>query len=46
MSQDLKAGQSQNIKTGNSTFESSEDFKNFGMTLINQNAIQEKIKSI
>jgi hypothetical protein len=44
MSQDLNAGQSQNMKIGNSSFEREEEFKYLGTTLINQNSIQEEIK--
>jgi hypothetical protein len=44
MSQDLNAGQSQNMKIGSSSFEREEEFKYLGTTLINQNSIQEEIK--
>jgi hypothetical protein len=45
MSQDQNAGQSQNIKIGNSSFERVEEFKYLGATLIYQNSIQEEINS-
>ena len=44
ISQDLNAGQSQNMKIGNTSFERREEFKYLGTTLINQNSIQEEIK--
>ena len=44
MSRDQNAGQSHNIKTDNSFFESLEEFKYLGTTLTNQNTIQEEIK--
>ena len=45
MPQDQNAGRSHNIKTNNSSFERVEEFKYLGTTLINQNSIQEEIKS-
>jgi hypothetical protein len=45
MSQDQNAGRSHSMKTGNSSFERVEEFKYLGTTLINQNSIQEGIKS-
>jgi hypothetical protein len=45
MCQDQKAGQSHNIKTDNSSFERVEYFKYLETTLMNQNCIQEEIKS-
>jgi hypothetical protein len=45
MSRDQNAGRIHNIKTDNSSFESVEDFKYLGRTLINRNSIQEEIKS-
>jgi len=45
MSQDQNAGQSHSIKIDNSSFERVEEFKYLGTTLINQNSIQEEIKS-
>jgi hypothetical protein len=44
ISQDLNAGQSQNMKIGNSYFERVEEFKYLRTTLLNQNSIQEEIK--
>jgi hypothetical protein len=44
MSRDQNAGRSQNIKTGNSSFERVEDFKYFGTTITYLNSIQEEIK--
>jgi hypothetical protein len=43
ISRDLNAGQSQNMKIGNSSFERAEEFKYLGTTLLNQNSIQEEI---
>jgi hypothetical protein len=43
ISRDLNAGQSQNMKIGNSSFERAEEFKCLGTTLLNQNSIQEEI---
>ena len=43
--QDQEAGQSHNIKTDNSSFERVEHLKYLGTTLMNQNCIQEEIKS-
>ena len=45
MSQDLDAGRSHSIKFNNSSFERVEEFKYLGMTITNQNSIQEEIKS-
>jgi UDP-galactopyranose mutase len=45
MSQDQNAGQSHSMKTDNSSIERVEEFKYLGTTLINQNSIQEEIKS-
>ena len=45
-SRDKNAGWSRNIKTDNSSFERVEEFKYLGITIPNQNLIQEKIKSI
>ena len=45
MSQDQNAGQSQNIKTDNSSFEKVAHLKYLGTTLMNQNSIQEENKS-
>ena len=45
MSRDQKAKQNHNIKKDNKTFERVEQFKYLGTTLINQNSIQEKLKS-
>ena len=44
VSRDQNAGRSRSIKTGNSSSERVEDFKNLGTTLTNQNSIQEEIK--
>ena len=45
MSPDQNEGRSRNIKTDNSSFERVEDFKYSGITLTNQNSVQEEIKS-
>jgi hypothetical protein len=45
MSRDQNAGRSQSMKTDNSSFERVEEFKYLGTTLMNQNSIQEEIKS-
>jgi hypothetical protein len=45
MCQDQSAGQSHHIKTDNSSFERVEQFLYLGTTLMNQNCIQEEIKS-
>jgi len=45
MSRDQNAGRSHNIKIDNSSFERTEQFKHLGITLRNQNCIQEEIKS-
>jgi len=44
MSRDQDAGRSHSIKTDNSSFRKVEDFKYLGITLTNQNSIQEEIK--
>ena len=44
-SRDQNAGQSHNIKIDNGSFERVEQFKYSGKTLIDQNSIQEEIKS-
>jgi hypothetical protein len=41
MSRDQNAGRSHNIKIDSSSFEKVEDFKYLGITLANQNSIQE-----
>jgi len=41
---DQNAGQSQSIKTDNSSIESVEEFKYLGRNLTDQNSIQEEIK--
>ena len=45
MSQNQNAGQSNNIRTDNSSFVRMEQFKYFVTNLTNQNSIQEEIKS-
>ena len=45
MSRDQKAGRGHSMKTDNSPIERVEEFKYLGTTLINQNYIQEEIKS-
>jgi len=45
MSRDKNAGQRNNIKINNSSYERVEEFKYSGKTLTNQNSIQEEIKS-
>ena len=45
MSRDQNAGRIHSVRMDNSTFERVEEFKYFGTTLTNQNAIQEEIKS-
>ena len=45
MSRDQNAGRTHSIKIDNSSFERVDDFKYLGTTLINQNSIQEEIKS-
>jgi len=45
MSRDQNAGRILGMKTENSSFERVEEFKYLGTTLINQNSIQEEIKS-
>jgi hypothetical protein len=44
MSRDLNAERSHKIKTDNSSFESSNQFKYFGKTQTNQNFIQEEME--
>jgi hypothetical protein len=45
MSWDQNAGQSHSVKTDNTSFDKVEVFKYLGTTIINQNSIQEEIKS-
>ena len=45
MSQDQNAGWSHSIKINNSSFKMVEEIKYLGTTLMNQNSIQEEIKS-
>ena len=45
MSRDQNAGRIHSVRIDNSTFEKVEEFKYLGITLTNQNAIQEEIKS-
>ena len=45
MSREKTAGLSHTMKVGNSSIERVEEFKYLGMTLTNQNSIQEEIKS-
>ena len=45
MSGDQNAGRSHNMKIDNRTFGMVEEFKYLGITLTNQNSIQEEIKS-
>ena len=45
MTRDQNARRSYNMKIDNRSFESGENFKNFGKNLKNQNSIQEEIKS-
>jgi hypothetical protein len=45
MSRDQNAGQNGYIQIGNESFETVEQFKYFGTTLINQNSIHQEIKS-
>ena len=45
MSRDHNAGKSHSMKNDNSSFERVEEFKYLGTTLVNQNSIQEEIKS-
>jgi hypothetical protein len=44
VSRDQNTGQNQEIKIGNRSFENVSQFKYLGMTVTNQNLIQEKIK--
>jgi hypothetical protein len=43
VSRDQNAGQNQEIKIGNRSFENVSQFKYLGMTVTNQNVIQEEI---
>ena len=45
MSRNQSAGRSYSMKTDNSSFERVEEFKYLGITLTNQNSIEEEIKS-
>jgi len=45
MSRDQNAGQSNGMKTDNSSFERVEEFKYLGTTLTNESSMQEEIKS-
>ena len=45
MSQDQNAGQNHNMRTDSQSFKRLEQFKYLGTTLINQNSMQEEIKS-
>jgi len=45
MSRNQDAGRIHSIKIDNNSFEKVEEFKYLGATLINQNSIQEEIKS-
>jgi hypothetical protein len=45
MSQDQNAGQNSNKQISNKSFETLEQFKYLGTTLMNQNSIHEEIKS-
>jgi hypothetical protein len=44
VSRDQNAGQNREIKIGNRSFENVSQFKYLGMTVTNQNLIQEEIK--
>jgi hypothetical protein len=46
LSSDQNAGQNHDIKTATRSFENVAQFKYFGMTVINQNLIEEEIKRI
>jgi len=46
MTRNQNAGQSHNIKIGNSSFERVEHFKYLVTTVTNQNSIQEEIKKL
>jgi hypothetical protein len=45
MSEDQNAGQNGNIQVGNKSFETVQQFKYFGTTLMNQKSIHEKVKN-
>jgi hypothetical protein len=45
MSRDQNAGRSHNVKIDNSCIERVEEFRYLGITLTNQNSIQEEIKT-
>jgi hypothetical protein len=45
MSRDKNAGQNGYIQIGNKSFETVEQFKHLGTTLMNQNSIREEIKN-
>ena len=45
MSRDQNAGRIYSIKIGNSSIERVEEFKYLGVTLTNQNSVQEEIKN-
>jgi UDP-galactopyranose mutase len=45
MSRDQNAGRNHNIRIDNSCFERVEEFKYLGTTLMNQNSVQEEVKS-
>ena len=45
MSQDGNAGRGHSVKTDNTSIERVEEFKYLGMTITDQNSIQEEIKS-
>ena len=45
MSRDQNAGRGYSVKIDNSSFERVEEFKYLGMTLTDQNSIQEEIES-
>jgi hypothetical protein len=45
MSRDQNAGQNSNMKVGDKSFETVQQFKYLGTTLTNQNSIHEEIKS-
>jgi len=45
LSRDQNAGQNQNINNDSKSFETVEQFEYLGTTIINQNSVQEEIKS-